>query len=365
MGTSGAADNLWSDFVSPRTILACYLIAVILAVVFAASTSTIAFSAYNSQWDGTDDIRALSEDIDTEVTIAVNTSYYDRSPPEETVALVLSPETGYTQSERMRVAEFVRDGGTLIVAEDYKSHANPLLRSVGATARVNGTPLYDTQNYYRTSAFPKTKPTHRHPAADNVTTVVFNHGTAVDPGNSTIILRSSAYSYLDTTDDNDLNHNETLQRYPVGTVEEVGKGRVFVLGDPSLFINAMLERGDNAQFVSNLLAEDERLLLDYSQSDSIPLLARITLTLNHSPQLLTATGGALIVVLALLDRRVDIALKDWWQERQLPNSAHNQLATESGIRRYLQKEHPDWDPERLQRVTQGIMKRRWDTTDDD
>jgi hypothetical protein len=127
----------------PRAVLLALLVATVLGLGLAASTSGIAFGAYNPAWDGTTVLRTVAEETGADTQVVLSTTAYERTTAAGTVAVVFSPAEPYTAAERTRVRSFVRRGGTLVVAEDYGPRGNGLLAGGGADARVVGRPLRD------------------------------------------------------------------------------------------------------------------------------------------------------------------------------------------------------------------------------
>ncbi|SFK65091.1 protein of unknown function [Halogranum rubrum] len=289
--------SLRNDY--PRLLLVSLIGVVALAIIVAASTSTAAFGVYNSAWDGASGLQAEADAVGTESEIALNTTAYETADANRTVAVVLSPETRYNATDTQRVQQFVESGGTLVVAEDYGTHSNDLLATVGASASVTGQPLRDERNSYRSPAMPIATNVTNDSLTANVSQLTINHGTVVEPNGADVLVRSSEFSYLDANRNEQLDDSESLQQYPVVTTESVGDGRVVVVSDPSLFINAMLERPGNQQFTQNLFGAHERVLLDYSHAGKQPPLAVGLLTVRESPLLQVLLGalglGAIIV----------------------------------------------------------------------
>lgn len=352
------------DLVSPRSLLVAFGVVTVVAVVVAASTSTTAFGLYNAAWDGASDLRSSAEDAGATSTVARNTTAYAAQSPNETVAVVLSPDRAYGAGERQRIETFVRNGGTLVVAEDYGTHSNDLLGAVGARARLDGRSLRDERYNYRSPAMPVARNVTDHALVDGVGRLTLNHGTAVVPNGATVLARSSAYAYLDADGDGDLDDAESVEAYPVATVEQVGRGEVVVVGDPSLFINAMLDRSGNRQFAANLFGSHAHVLLDYSHAARLPPLAVALLTVRQSP-LLQFLAGTLCTFVVVLVARTDAlaalrarlsgsgpgTMSDYGPETAPVEVDDDDLAA------YLRDRHPDWDDERVRRV---VSARRTD-----
>ncbi|KPN32307.1 hypothetical protein SY89_03075 [Halolamina pelagica] len=140
--------------------------------------------------------------------------------------------------------------------------------------------------------------------------------------------------------------------------ESAGAGTVYVVADPSIFINAMLERPGNAQFAANLFAGHEAAILDYSHVTGQPPLAVALLTLQKSPlwQVVVASVGIGAVVWGRRLRRLPATVLDRLGHE--PPDAQLALADASPdeVVAYLQRRHPDWDERRLRRVMRGVIR---------
>lgn len=342
----------------PRLLLVALISVVALAFIVAASTSTAAFGVYNAAWDGASALQNQAETVGVESQIALNTSSYTTTDANQTVAVVLSPAESYNRTDRQRVTQFVEAGGTLVVAEDYGSHSNELLNAVGANAIVDGRPLRDERNTYRSPAMPIATNVTNATLTQNVSQLTINHGTVIEPNGADTLIRSSEFSYLDTNRNMELDESETLQQYPVVTTESVGQGRVIVISDPSLFINAMLERPGNQQFTQNLFGAHEHVLLDYSHAGQQPPLAVALLAIRGTPLLQVLVGmlgiGALMIYLQppqTLQRLVGTEPDDLAHSTSTTNTQDKEAA----LIAYLREHHPEWEASRMQRIITGIL----------
>lgn len=356
----------------PRAILAGFTVVVILGLLVAGSTSGGAFGSYNPAWDGTSEFRSMATDSDRELSIGRNTTVYENVEANGTVAVILSPEESYSDSERQSIQQFVDSGGTLLVAEDVGPNGNQLLRAIGSAARFDGATLRDERNYENGPALPVARTVElRNSSAE---TVVLNHGTAirtnetvgvdgvdapmeaVNATNMTVLAASSSYAYLDRNGNEALDNDETVARYPVITVERIGEGRVIAVSDPSIFINAMLDQGDNRAVARTLLMGHDHVVLDVSHAGALPPLQALVLTLQES-SLLQALVGSLLVVLftyraALMGKIV--SLRDRFGQGEPTLQPRDRDTVIRGVK----NRHPEWNSDRVERVTQAIMTRQ-------
>ncbi|WP_321112123.1 DUF4350 domain-containing protein [Halorussus salinisoli] len=340
---------------SPKRLVIGFGLLTVVMLVIAASTSTAAFGIYNNAWDGTAELQDIAETTGATTTIARETTAYTQSTPTETLSVILSPDQPYSQEDRQQIESYVRNGGTLVVADDYGSHTNGLLSDLGAEARLDGQPLRDEQFNYRSPAMPVANNVTNHSTVDNVSSVTLNHGTAVNPNNASVLVSTSHYAYLDTNQNQSLDASETVGSYPVVTTEQLGQGTIIVVGDPSLFINAMIEKSGNRVFAHSLFAGHSHVVLDYSHTASLPPLAVALLLLRDSLllQFLIGVGGTLAVFIVL---QTDGLMR---LKRRVTRTQSQPAAievTETDLVTHLRKEYPDWDDERIQRVVTARRK---------
>ncbi|WP_435065494.1 DUF4350 domain-containing protein [Halobaculum sp. EA56] len=360
----------------PHALAVGLLLVVVAGVLYAGVTSAAAFGTTNPAWDGASELPAVAADAGTEATVVTNVSAYRTADPNGSLAVVLSPTDPYTADEADTVETFVRRGGTLLVAEDVEPNGNRLLDAIGASTRVDGRPLRDEQEYYRSPAFPVASDVAAHPLTTGVDQVTLNHGSAVVPApttnattvaatNATPVVNSSEFSYLDADRDGELDNNETLRQRPVVTVEPLGGGRVIVVSDPSVFINAMLDRPGNRQLARTVFAAHERVLLDYSHAAGQPPLAALLRTLRQSSTLTAAVAFLALLAIGAWVRLPAVRPSRTLAGRDPSAGDSDRAADPDTVIAALQRRHPGWDPRRLRRVMRGVLSSDDDMTEDE
>jgi hypothetical protein len=204
-----------------------------------------------------------------------------------------------------------------------------------------------------------------------VGSLTLNHGTTLEPGaNATVLVRSSTFSYLDRNANGAIDPEESLAARPVVAVEPVGEGRVVAVSDPSVFLNAMLEREGNRRFARNLLGSGDRVLLDVSHS-TVPPLSAAVLAVRSSPGLGFALAvGTLSAVWAWgvgwtgrLRRALLVRLPGTGRPRA--DSPGPSAADVDALVAHLQRRHPSWDEARVRRVAQGVLPGRDERREDE
>lgn len=352
----------------PRVLLATLGCVVLVAIVVASATSATAFGLYNPAWDGTSDLRGEVDDHpEIDSGVVTDTGRYESVSPETTIAFITAPDETYSTEDIERVRTFVDAGGTVVILEDVGMSGNRLLRDLGADARLDGRILRDEQNYFRGPTFPVATNVTDHTLTDGVDQLTLNYGTAVQPGDATVLIRTSEFAYLVNDSQEQLDDDNELGSYPVATVEESGNGEIVVVGDPSIAINSMFGEPDNAAFLAELYTQNdtERVLFDISHNEGLPPLITVLIAFRESAALQIVSGSVGILGFAFLSRRrvrpvlshvADRSFLNQFriggrQETHLgPTMSDEQRAT------YLRQRHPDWDETRIQRVSTGLNR---------
>lgn len=349
----------------PLVFLLVFAGVVGVALVGAASVSATPFGTYNPSWDGTSDMRSLADQTGAETHIIRDAEYYQTTAPEGTVVVLLSPESAYTTSEVATLRTFVEQGGTVVVAGDFGSTTNRLLRDLGLGSRLHGALLRDEREYAEGPSLPRATNVTRHPYTADVSQLTLNYATAlrVTDENVTHLVETSQYSYLDTNRNDELDENETLRRHTVATVERLDRGRVVVVSDPSVFINAMLDHAGNRQFVTNIVETHDRLGIDITHSGGLPPAAWLVVTIRQSP-LVQLICGTLLLFLVFNARRIVTGVEEWSEQSGRPMSAQPAVNADE-LLASLRHNHPDWDEERLERVAQTLIQREENSRTDD
>jgi hypothetical protein len=350
------------DIDYPHALLLVVLACVLVGLVVGFSSSTVALGPYNSEWDGGSELRTQLGTNDTTVEIGLSTDSYESQPPAETVAFVLGASDQYASTDRERLASFVSQGGTLVVAS-ADNDTNDLLAALNVSARIDGTPVRDEETHFRSPALPRTNVTD-HERMRDIEQLTLNHGTVLDAGDATPLATTTQLAYLDANRNEALDDDEPLGAFPVAIVESVDAGEVVVVSDGSLFTNAMLEQDGNRQFVRNFAADHEQAVLDYSHGEPLPPLTYAFLVVRSTPLLQFLLGTAGIGLVALWGYGIPAR-----RFRNLIGSEQSEQATvepdEETIAAYLADRHPDWEQRRIHRVAKVITRTQQQENDNE
>lgn len=289
----------------PQILLVVVVIVGLLTLLVAGSTSSQAFGTFNSAWDGSSGVRSAAADTGVDVEVVTETTPYETAGP-ETVAIVLAPTEPYNATDISRLRSFLERGGTLIVAEDIGQGGNRVLSRLGGEVRFDGRVVADQRHHGPTTDMPLATNVTQSQYTAGVDSVMLNRGTVLtNTSNATVLVSTSEFAYLDRNGNDELDEDETIQTYPVAAVESVGDGRIITVSDPSVFINAMQSRADNAVFLRALVGGSNEVLLDYSHAGEQPPVRAALLWLRRTPLALVSIGVVGLAVVARATRTRD------------------------------------------------------------
>jgi hypothetical protein len=234
------------------------LIAAIVVVAFLISvpllnTTKEDFSTYNTAWNGASDAKALasSDGYTTRSVFALS-----EIGSGDGVLFMLNPNSSvsFSASDASTLQSFVKNGGVLVLANDF-GNGNAVLSGLGVSAaRFNGSLLEDNVSKGVDAAHPLITDVNASGITAGVHELYFNYGTALDVSgtNVTVLARSAPTSYLSTSAS--ANLSATTGAHPVLATFTYGDGRIVLLSDPSVFINDMLGQADNQQLLTSMFA---------------------------------------------------------------------------------------------------------------
>jgi hypothetical protein len=122
----------------------------------------------------------------------------------------------------------------------------------------------------------------------------------------------------------------------------------------------MLERPGNRRFARNLFDTGDRVLLDHSTS-TVPPLSAALLAVRSSPVVGFALAATVLSLVGawgagLVGRFSALA------SARLPWTGRRRTGPRTGVDvdadalvAHVRRRHPDWDPDRVRRVAQGVL----------
>jgi hypothetical protein len=353
-------------WITPRFILGGFILIIVVAFSLAAMTSTTAFDTYNSEWDGSSELRESADATASDTPVIIDTSGYDQLEGDGTLVILLAPQTAYSPAEQARLNAFLDRGGPVLIAEDRRTETNQLLADLGVSTRIDGRQLRDPNQFYRHPALPVITNTSNTSITQDTDQFTLNRGTVLIPRNATVLARTSEFSYVDGNENEQLDQTEELRSYPVLATESVGNGRVFVLSDPSVLINQMMDRPGNRNLVTGMTTSYERVVIDASHGGEIPPTVRFWLWIDQTLWAQASLAGLGTVLLGLIVhprvRSGIVAVGQSLSESEESISTATFDAEERAA--YLRQQHPDWDRSRIERITKSMEQLETDMISD-
>ena len=210
-------------------VVACLGLSLLVPVY--GSTQSPPPADYDPQsgaWNGLSTLMTVAEESDLNLTVGSRLNY-DELRPSGRLFVVYPEENLDVES----LASFVVDGGRLVLADDFGA-SGTFLERLGITRDTPGVEGLPHDSYARDNpALPVFEPTGVHPLLEGVGSVIANHPAVLHHSGGPVVPYSGGGGLV-----YDMN---------------LGQGKVIVVGDASLFINRMLEAGDNRRLAENAL----------------------------------------------------------------------------------------------------------------
>lgn len=277
------------------------LLALALASVLLPTQSD--FDLSNPYWNG-----------HLKLSMAVNASVLDvevyEPDPRSTVLFVIGPSPNVTEERVHAWRRYVEDGGTLVLMDETCS-INSVLEAFGLQVRVDGRYMLDTVFYHNGWRIPKIINVGESELMRNISVILMDVPSILNitgqESGLRVLAYSSSFSFLDLDGDGNPSSGEPVGPFPVAVEVTYGKGRVVLFSDSSLFINGIIELGDNLQLLRNI-AGDRLVILDsgvwrrsiHSEIRSIVLFAYSFISLPEIKYSLTI--AAMLAVYLLVGR---------------------------------------------------------------
>lgn len=279
-------------------LLICIILALALSVHL--STTTRDFSRYTIQWNGT--------------SLFFSTIHENQIPEVSTPSQILSgscrllvviaPEKNLSSADIAVYREYLAQGNGLVIADDFGG-GNELLGGIDSSVIILQENLSSIDIAYTTPTSVLAYRFADHPLVTNVSSMVLNHPAAIRGGEPLMV--TSILSWLDLDGNGRIDRNETVQRYPVLTHERLSGGDLYVLSDPSIFINCMVMNGemrDNGRFIANLIS---------SRDVCIDQMVSRTAEGDGPIELIVLVKSTYLIMIAIVGIAVLVLGVAWWQ----------------------------------------------------
>lgn len=236
------------------------LISVALAVLAVSAASALLppsgdYEPSNPCWNG---LEAF--------TRAVNATPVDSaSSPlvaENSVLFIIGPSANFTGTQVEAVKAFLQNRGTLVLMDETGA-INPLLADLGLSVSVDGHYMLDPVFYYGSWKLPKIINVKGGNITSGVEAIALDLPSVLNVKDSSlkVLAYSSSFSFLDLDGDFKPSSGEPAGPFIVAAEATYGRGRILIFADSSLFLNSVLNLGDNYRLLHNI-ADGHKVYVD-------------------------------------------------------------------------------------------------------
>ncbi|RLE42206.1 hypothetical protein DRJ16_05155 [Candidatus Woesearchaeota archaeon] len=227
----------------------------ILIIIFSATSllvmvpSTDDFSLYNPLWNGASKIREIYG------FEYIHLSDLRLIPPNSIVFIFPSQPINRDQSKVL--AEFLDMGGIIVLMDEY-GYSNGFLYFIGSEINVTFHLLRDPLYKWRSSELPYAWIS----LGDKTLKICLNYASTLQVGNGRVLGLSSYFSFLDEDLDGLHDADEPAGRMCNAASCRHGKGLLIVFSDSSVFLNSMLDLGENRHLLEELIKGRKPYILE-------------------------------------------------------------------------------------------------------
>jgi len=361
-----------------RTILylAVYLSAAsafLLPATMPVLRSTSDFSIYNRGWNGCSEFAIRLYQSGKQVYPLHTPFRTIRNRPDDanTALVVIGPTRPFLAGDSRYVEQFVRNGGTVILANDF-DEGNSLLEGMGIGLRFSQYPIADLCFDKDSSIVTCYSLATNNPLTENVSSFLLNHPAGIVgqlPKGAVVLAKTSEMSWLDKNGDGKWQiGDETRGPFPVLVDIPYGEGEVILLSDPSIFLNSMIKEKGNEQLYENLVRrmtgrEITRIYIDEEHRTLANPVEFFTVVIRRQPDyqrlvvVWTIVTALLFVVskplrhllFKLVDGAISLAL---WI---LSLGARQKESRPGDPVEQCMRRHPEWDARILRRIADSAL----------
>jgi hypothetical protein len=241
---------------------------------FSGPGKTSQLSAYNDRWNDISKFRdylnvatdSNNERLyETASIISSSTILKNVENEEDTLYVAIGIEKRYTYDEVSEIIDFIWEGGSAIIADDY-GFGNSFIEAAkeideSLNIRFAQKPLWD-ENYAVDPRFIKINVNQEESHLDFEGLILLNDPTAFqrdDPAekwSGRTLISSSNKGWIDMNGDGKPTPDvlgERMGKKPIMHEISMGPGKLIFISDPSLFINDMWARENNSGFIKSLV----------------------------------------------------------------------------------------------------------------
>ena len=210
----------------------------------------IDFSGLNPYWNGYENF--INDVNATPIYVSLDKTLPNLEAYKYTLYLI--PYENYSRSELSAIKYFLDRGGYVVVLDDF-GYGNQVLNYLAIPIRFDEVGvLTDPVFYYKSSKLPKIYAFNEDPVTSNISVIYMNYASGLLTLSSSVkvLAYSSIFSFIDSNGDSVYDKGDVEGPFPVAAYYPYSNGRVYVVSDPSIAINTMVNMGSNMRFLMNL-----------------------------------------------------------------------------------------------------------------
>ena len=258
------------------------------------------------------------------------------------LVFIIGPDKGFTSEEIETIRSYLARGGAIFLADDYGSGRDILDRLGTGISFYRGV-LRDPIFMYRNSYLPRVEiqfdgERYR---------LYMNYGTAINISRNAdgeCLGRSSAFSYLELLSEEPGNVKRLEGPLCIFYRLYIGGGILYVLSDPSVFINSMFDLGESKTFIEKPTSPYRPyIVIDKWQISSYTALrsnvvSMLSLLADSIYRYALLSIGIILTYILVIHKKY--------------RGANNQGCRDAGdkVIQELVEKHPDWDKELLRKL---------------
>jgi len=257
----------WKAWGDPTISRAAWIPAIlvlfgIVAVLCHVSSTTMEYSRYNPEWNGTS--RLFQEMIERDAMMV--SGFHELPGGGDALLLILAPGESYAPDEIGLLRTFLEEGNIVVLVSD-KERENLLISGLGSSIRIRDGNLTSIDRFFDHPSSVLAFPAGQDPLGAGISRIVLNNPSSLEGGEP--VFTSSLLSWIDADGDSRLGRDETLQRFSVIAADRVGEGVLYVIADPSIFINGMDAIGmdnENYALARQIMSARPRFIVEQGRS---------------------------------------------------------------------------------------------------
>jgi len=281
---------------------------IIISVVAYTIPSTDDLSPYNPLWNGLS--RLVSDFGGRVITLKDIKLIY----PPRSIILVIGFDKNISEEDLSYVKSYVLRGGVLVIA-DEREEVNKFLESLDISASVSGEIVADYVFMYRNPLLPIA---FAKISGDNLS-IYLNYASYINisrPGEGVCVAYTSLYSFIDKDLSGSRETSEPYGPFCVVYLVRIGDGYVYLISDSSVFINSMINLGDNERFIKYLVDGRDLYILYEPVSVSVYSIFRGYIISFYAMILGTWLRYPAALIVALTLYTLGVRYRDAWRFRR-------------------------------------------------